>query len=197
MFELMKLPYEREALAPYISGETIDYHYGKHHKTYVDKLNGLIAWTDFEGKSLEEIIITSKTGPIFNNAAQVWNHDFFWNSLASVKPWVENIPSNESILTQKIVEKWGWVAQFKEAFKNAALGLFGSGWLWLIQKGDGSLDIVGTSNAGNPLLTGENSLLVLDVWEHAYYVDYRNNRAGFIDGFWNIVDWTKVESRVQ
>lgn len=197
MLELMKLPYEREALAPYISGETIDYHYGKHHKTYVDKLNGLIAWTDFEGKSLEEIIIASKTGPIFNNAAQVWNHDFFWNSLHSAPVWTWNAPLWGTKFAQKVVEKWGGMDELKEAFKNAALGLFGSGWVWLIQKGDGSLDIVGTSNAENPLLTGENSLLVLDVWEHAYYVDYRNNRAGFIDGFWNIVNWTKVESRVQ
>ncbi len=192
MFELMKLPYELNALEPYMSAETLEYHYGKHHKTYVDKLNWLLPWTEFEGKSLEEIIIWSKAGAIFNNAAQIWNHNLFWNILK------KNNGQGPSGKLLEDLEKDFWSFEnFKESFKNTALWLFGSGWVWLSQNTSWNLVISSTPNAVNPLVTWENTLLWIDVWEHAYYIDYRNNRGGFIDNFWNIVDWEAVEKRMK
>jgi superoxide dismutase, Fe-Mn family len=192
MFELMKLPYELNALEPHMSAETLEYHYGKHHKTYVDKLNWLIVWTEFEGKTLEEIIVGSKTGPIFNNAAQIWNHNLFWNILK------KNNGQGPSGKLFEALEKDFWSFEnFKESFKNTALWLFGSGWVWLSQNTAWNLVITSTPNAANPLVTWENTLLWIDVWEHAYYIDYRNNRGGFIDNFWNIVDWEAVEKKMK
>lgn len=188
---LMQLPYEMTALEPYMSKETLEYHYGKHHKAYVDKLNSLIVGTEYENMSLEEVILASKQGPIFNNAAQIWNHNLFWNLMK-----VNNGSNPTWILLEYIERDFGSVESFKEAFKNASLWLFGSGWVWLVKGQDGKLKISSTQNASNPLVTWETALLGCDVWEHAYYIDYRNNRGGFIDGFWNIVDWDFVASKV-
>jgi superoxide dismutase, Fe-Mn family len=186
-FELPPLPFAQDALAPYMSAETLEYHYGKHHKTYVDKLNSLIPGTPFEKKSLEEIIKNSDGG-IFNNAAQVWNHTFFWNCLS---------PSGGGIATGPIAaaldQSFGSFDKFKEAFGKEAAENFGSGWTWLVSRRDGTLAIVNTSNAHNPLTDPQaRALLTLDVWEHAYYIDYRNARPKFIDAFWKMVNWNFV-----
>ena len=181
--KLPQLPYPNEALAPHISVETIEYHYGKHHKAYVDNLNRLIPGTEFEKLSLEEIIKKS-SGGIFNNAAQIWNHTFYWNCLS---PKGGKEPSGK--LAAAIIKDFGSFAKFKEQFTNAAVTLFGSGWAWLVKNPDGRLAIEATSNAGNPLKESKKALLTCDVWEHAYYIDYRNARAKYVEAFWNLVNW--------
>ncbi|MFA5702101.1 MAG: superoxide dismutase [Fe] [Advenella sp.] len=180
---LPALPYALDALAPHISQETLEFHYGKHHQTYVTNLNNLIVGTEFENASLEEIIKKS-SGGVFNNAAQVWNHTFYWNSLS---PNGGGEPAGA--LLEAINAKWGSVAAFKEAFNKSAAGNFGSGWTWLVKKEDGTLDIVNTSNAATPLTGNDKPLLTCDVWEHAYYIDYRNARPKYLETFWNIVNW--------
>jgi len=180
---LPPLPYPMDALAPHISKETLEFHYGKHHQTYVTNLNNLIPGTEFEKATLEEIVKKS-SGGIFNNAAQVWNHTFYWNCLS---PNGGGEPSGK--LADAINAKWGDTAAFKEAFNKSAAGNFGSGWTWLVKKPDGSLDIVNTSNAATPLTTSDVPLLTCDVWEHAYYIDYRNARPKYLENFWNLVNW--------
>lgn len=182
-FTLPPLPYEMNALEPHISKETLEYHYGKHHQTYVNNLNNLIAGTEFESASLEEIIRKS-SGGVFNNAAQVWNHTFYWNCLS---PNGGGQP--EGALAEAINAKWGGFDAFKEEFNKQAAANFGSGWTWLVKKGDGSVDIVNTSNAATPLTTSDVPLLTCDVWEHAYYIDYRNARPKYLENFWNLVNW--------
>lgn len=182
-FTLPALPYALDALAPHISQETLEYHYGKHHQTYVTNLNNLIAGTEFESASLEDIVKKS-SGGVFNNAAQVWNHTFYWNSLS---PNGGGQPSGA--LLDAINAKWGSVDAFKEAFNKSAAGNFGSGWTWLVKKTDGSLDIVNTSNAATPLTTSDVPLFTCDVWEHAYYIDYRNARPKYLESFWSLVNW--------
>ncbi len=174
---LPALPYAKNALAPHISEETIEFHYGKHHQTYVTNLNNLIKGTEFENASLEEIIKKSAAG-IYNNAAQVWNHTFFWNSM---KPNGGSAPTGA--LAEAINAKWGSFEEFKKAFQASAVGNFGSGWTWLVKKADGSVDIVNMGAAGTPLTTGDKALLTIDVWEHAYYIDYRNARAKYVEVF--------------
>ena len=183
-FELPALPYEKNALEPHISAETLEYHYGKHHQTYVDKLNGLVAGTDNEGKALEEIIKSAPAGGLFNNAAQVWNHTFYWNSLS---PNGGGEPSGA--LADAINAKWGSFDKFKEEFATQAAGNFGSGWTWLVKNGSGDLEIVNTSNAGCPITDGVTPLITVDVWEHAYYIDYRNARPKYLEAFWALVNW--------
>lgn len=190
MFALPPLPYAPNELEPYISAETLEHHYGKHHKAYVDNLNGLVPETEFEKLSLEEIIKTAPAGPIFNNAAQVWNHTFYWESLAPKRDRTQ-----ETSVEKRIVEKWGSMAEFQKAFNDVAMKTFGSGWAWLVEAPDGFLNIVSTSNAGTPLTTENIPLLTCDVWEHAYYIDYRNRRAEYLEKFWNIVNWEKVDER--
>lgn len=189
-FELPPLPYPKDALKPYISEETIEYHWGKHHRAYVDKLNKLLESSpEFQKKSLEEIIKGS-SGALFNNAAQAWNHAFYWECLtpkSKMKP--------EKNLAQKIDSTFGSFNEFKAKFKESALNNFGSGWTWLVKKKNGTLAIVNTSNAQNPMTAGDKPLLAMDVWEHAYYIDYRNERGKYIDNFWQIVNWDFVESQ--
>ena len=186
-FQLPALPYSRDALAPHISTETIDYHYGKHHNTYVEKLNGMVPGTEFEGKSLEDIIRTS-SGGVFNNAAQVWNHSFYWECLS---------PNGGGAATGAVAaaidKAFGSFAEFKQAFTESAVGNFGSGWTWLVKNSDGSVAIVNTSNAETPLTdSAVTPLLTVDVWEHAYYIDYRNARPKYMDAFWALVNWDFV-----
>ncbi len=185
-FVLPPLPYEMDALQPYISRETLEYHYGKHHKAYVNNLNNLVAGTDLENKPLEEIIKT-QTGGIFNNAAQVWNHTFYWNCL---NPKGGGEPTGE--LQAAINRSFGDFKTFKEQFTKTAIATFGSGWAWLVKTPQGDLEIVSTSNAGTPLTTPNKALLTCDVWEHAYYIDYRNLRPDYVDAFWNLVNWDFV-----
>ncbi len=188
---LPTLPYAMDALAPYISEETLQFHYGKHHQTYVDNLNKLVVWTEFESLSLEEIIKKAPKGGIFNNAAQIWNHTFYFESLAPA-----TIPTLSEGFLSQIVEKWGNIESFQAAFNDVALKTFGSGWAWLVKKSDGSLDIISTSNAETPLTDSSiTPLLTCDVWEHAYYIDYRNARAKYLENYWHVVNWTKVEER--
>ncbi len=187
---LPELPYARDALAPHISSETIDYHYGKHHQTYVTNLNNLVKGTPNEDKSLEEIIKTS-SGGLFNNSAQVWNHTFYWNCL---KPNGGGEPSGK--LGEAIVKSFGSFAAFKEQFTQTAITTFGSGWAWLVQKPDGALALVSTSNAACPLTGPDRALLTCDVWEHAYYVDYRNARAKYVEAFWALVNWDFVQGNM-
>ena len=186
MFTLPPLPYAKDALAPTISAETIEFHYGKHHQTYVDNLNKLTANTEFANAALEDIIRKSSAG-IFNNSAQVWNHTFFWNCLT---PKGGGAPTG--VVAEAINKNFGSFEKFKEQFTNAAVTLFGSGWAWLVKKPDGSLAIVQKSNAANPLTDGDKPLLTCDVWEHAYYIDYRNARAKFVEGYWKLVNWDFV-----
>jgi Fe-Mn family superoxide dismutase len=183
-FELPALPYEKNALAPHISEETLEFHYGKHHQTYVTKLNGLIEGTDFASMSLEEVV-KSSDGGVFNNAAQIWNHTFYWNSLS---PNGGGEPT--AALADAINAKWGSFADFKAAFNDKAVNNFGSSWTWLVKTADGSLDIVNTSNAATPL-TDESltPLMTVDLWEHAYYIDYRNVRPNYMEAFWALVNW--------
>ncbi len=187
--QLPPLPYEMDALAPHISRETLEYHYGKHHKTYVDNLNNLIPNTEFANKTLEEIIMTS-SGGVFNNAAQVWNHTFYWNCLA---PNAGGEP--KGALLDAITKKFGSFDAFKEQFSKTAITTFGSGWGWLVKNKDGSIDLVSTSNAQTPMTSGQTALLTCDVWEHAYYIDYRNARAKYVESFWNLVNWNFVEQQ--
>lgn len=183
---LPTLPYALDALAPTISKETLEFHYGKHHQAYVTNLNNLIKGTEFEALGLEDIIKKS-SGGVFNNAAQVWNHTFYWNCLAPQSAGGGAAPSGA--LADAITAKWGSYDAFKEAFTKSAVGNFGSGWTWLVKKADGSLDIVNTSNAATPLTTTDTPLLTCDVWEHAYYVDYRNARPKYVEAFWTLVNW--------
>ena len=187
-FELPALPYAKNALAPHISEETLEYHYGKHHNTYVEKLNGLVPGTEFEGKSLEDIVKTS-TGGIFNNAAQIWNHTFYWHCLS---------PSGGGDATgavaDAITKAFGSFEKFKEEFTTSATNNFGSSWTWLVKKADGGVAIVNTSNAGTPLTDDSvTPLLTVDLWEHAYYIDYRNARPKYMEAFWALVNWQFVE----
>lgn len=185
-FVLPPLPYEMDALQPYISRETLEYHYGKHHQAYVTNLNNLVAGTDLESKPLEELIKT-QTGGVFNNAAQVWNHTFYWNCL---KPKGGGEPDGDLLVA--INKNFGDFASFKEQFNKTAIATFGSGWAWLVKTPDGKLEIVSTGNAANPLTTPNKALLTCDVWEHAYYIDYRNARPKYVDAFWNLVNWDFV-----
>jgi Fe-Mn family superoxide dismutase len=188
-FALPPLPYAQDALAPHISKETFEFHYGKHHQAYVTNLNNLVAGTPNEGKPLEEVVRNSQ-GPVFNNAAQVWNHTFFWNSM---KPGGGGQPGGA--LLAAINVKWGSFAAFKEAFTKSAVGNFGSGWTWLVKKPDSSVDIVNTSNAATPLTTTDKALLTIDVWEHAYYIDYRNARPRFVETFLaSLANWGFAEA---
>ena len=181
---LPPLPYAIDALAPHISKETMEFHYGKHHQAYVTNLNNLTRDTELWGKPLVEIIKTA-SGGVFNNAAQVWNHDFFWKSM---KPNGGGAPAGA--LAAAITAKWGSYEAFKEAFGKSAVGNFGSGWTWLVKKADGSVDIVNTSNAATPLTTADKPLLTIDVWEHAYYIDFRNRRPDFVGTFLDrLVNW--------
>ncbi len=189
-FELPKLPYAIDALEPYISKQTIEFHYGKHHQAYVNNLNNLVPDTEFENASLEEII-KKASGGIFNNGAQIWNHTFYWNCL---KPNGGGIPTGK--LLEAINKSFGSFEEFKQKFSTAAATLFGSGWAWLVKKQDGSLEIVQESNAGNPLKNGHTPLLTCDVWEHAYYLDQQNKRPDYISSFWNLVDWDAVSARL-
>jgi Fe-Mn family superoxide dismutase len=189
-FELPKLQYSDDALAPVISKQTIEFHYGKHHQAYITNLNKLIIGTEFENSSLEEII-KKASGGIFNNAAQVWNHTFYWNS---IKPNGGGEPNGK--LLDEINKSFGSFAAFKEKFTAAATTLFGAGWAWLVKKSDGSLEIVQESNAGNPLRNGLTPVLTIDVWEHAYYLDYQNRRPDYIAAFWNIINWEAVTERL-
>ncbi|MEN3366998.1 MAG: superoxide dismutase, Fe-Mn family [Burkholderiales bacterium] len=184
--KLPPLPYPKDALQPHISAETLEYHYGKHHQAYVTNLNNLIKGTEYENMSLEEIIKKS-SGGVFNNSAQVWNHTFFWNCM---KPNAGGAPTGA--VADKINAKWGSFDKFKEEFTKSAVGNFGSGWTWLVKKADGSVDIVNTSNAGTPLTSADTPLLTCDVWEHAYYIDYRNARPKFVEAFWNLANWDFV-----
>jgi Fe-Mn family superoxide dismutase len=186
--ELPPLPYEKNALEPHISAETLEYHYGKHHQTYVTNLNKLVPGTEFENKSLEDII-KSASGGIFNNAAQVWNHTFYWNCLS---PNGGGAPGGD--LAQAINAAFGSFDAFKEKFSTSAATNFGSGWTWLVKNAGGSVEIVNTSNAGTPMTEGKTALLTCDVWEHAYYIDYRNARPKYVEAFWNLVNWDFVAS---
>ncbi|MGE0143163.1 MAG: superoxide dismutase [Planctomycetota bacterium] len=184
-FTLPELPYSKDALAPHISSETLEFHHGKHHAAYVTNLNKLVPGTEFENLDLVAIIRKAPAGGIFNNAAQVWNHTFYWHSLS---PKGGGEPSGA--LAAAITKTWGSFAKFKEAFTACAIGTFGSGWAWLVKNSDGSLAIESTSNAQTPLTSpGKTPLLTCDVWEHAYYVDYRNARPTYVEHFWHLVNW--------
>jgi Fe-Mn family superoxide dismutase len=183
-FELPALPYAKDALEPHISAETLDFHHGKHHNTYVTKLNGLVEGTELASKSLEEIIKTS-SGGIFNNAAQIWNHTFYWNSLS---PNGGGAPTGA--VADAINAAFGSFEEFQAKFNDSAVNNFGSSWTWLVKKADGSLDIVNTSNAATPITeAGLTPLMTVDLWEHAYYIDYRNVRPDYLKGFWALVNW--------
>jgi Fe-Mn family superoxide dismutase len=184
---LPPLPYAQNALEPHISAETLEYHYGKHHQTYVTNLNKLIEGTQFATASLEEIVMKSEGG-LFNNAAQVWNHTFYWNCL---KPNGGGEPTGK--LADAINKAFGSFAAFKDKFSTSAVGNFGSGWTWLVKNKDGSIEIVNTSNAACPMTSGKTPLMTCDVWEHAYYIDYRNARAKYVESFWNLVNWDFVD----
>ncbi len=189
-FELPKLNFDLDKLAPSISKQTLDFHYGKHHQAYVNNLNNLVKGSKFENASLETII-REASGGIFNNGAQIWNHTFYFQSFS---------PSGGSEPTGKLADaiksNFGSFAEFKEKFSTASMTLFGSGWAWLVKKDDGKLDIMQESNAGNPLKIGFTPILTCDVWEHAYYLDYQNKRADYIAAFWNIIDWEIVGARL-
>lgn len=194
MFQLPELPFAKDSMPDFCSAETFDYHHGKHHATYVTKLNAAIEGTDYAGKDLEEVIKMSKKDDnkaVFNNAAQHFNHSFFWESLS---------PDRQDIgdkLMTKIKENFESLEKFNEKFTALATTLFGSGWAWLAEGENGKLEIVATKDADNTLTDGKNPLLTIDVWEHAYYIDHRNNRGGFIAKFWDHVNWKKVEERLK
>ena len=188
--ELPPLPFARDALAPHISAETIDYHYGKHHQTYVTNINNLIKGTEFENLDLVSIIKKAQGG-MFNNAAQVWNHTFYWNCLS---PKGGGEPGGK--LADAIKKTFGGFAQFKDDFSKTAVATFGSGWAWLVQRADGGLGIVSTSNAATPITGSDRPLLTCDVWEHAYYIDYRNARPKYVEAFWNLVNWEFAASQM-
>ncbi|ASB49547.1 superoxide dismutase [Alkalitalea saponilacus] len=188
-FKLPELPYTLDALEPVISKKTLEFHYGKHHQTYVDKLNGLIKGTEFENADIETIVKSSQGG-IFNNAAQVWNHTFYFSSFS---PKGGGEPSGE--LASALNSAFGSFEHFKVKFADAAATLFGSGWAWLVKNKEGKLEIVQESNAGNPMCKGLTPLLTCDVWEHAYYLDYQNKRPEYIEKLWDLIDWKVIESR--
>lgn len=188
-FELPKLPYAADALQPFISKQTIDFHYGKHHQTYVNNLNNLVPGTPFENASLEKIV-SEADGGIFNNGAQVWNHTFYFESFSPLGP-----REPTGALAVAIDSAFGTFAAFKDQFTKSAVTLFGSGWAWLVKNPDGSLGIVQEPNAGNPLRKGLTPLLTCDVWEHAYYLDYQNKRPDYLQAFWNILDWGIISKR--
>ncbi len=190
MFELPKLPYEKNELEPFISEETIDFHYGKHHQTYVTNLNNLVKWTEFEAKELEDVIKTSQGG-MFNNAAQIYNHTFYWNCMA---PNSGDEPYEE--ISELINRDFWSFENFKEKFSTSAATNFGSGWTWLVKTTEWKLEIVNTSNANTVITTDNKPLLVIDVWEHAYYVDTRNARPKYIENFWNLVNWDFVNENL-
>ena len=192
--KLPALPYALDALVPHMSQETLEYHYGKHHQTYVTNLNNLIKGTDNEAKSLEEIVKSAPAGGLFNNGAQVWNHTFFWFCFKPNPASEARAPSGK--LLDAINAKWGSFDEFKKAFNAAAAGNFGSGWTWLVKKPGGSLDIVNTTAAATPLTTADVALLTADVWEHAYYIDYRNSRPNYLEAYWKLVDWNVVAQRL-
>lgn len=189
--QLPTLAYALDGLSPYLSQETLEFHYGKHHQTYVTNLNNLIKDTEFENVSLEDIVKRS-SGAVFNNAAQIWNHNFYWNSIC---PNASKEPTGK--LMQAIQHRWGSFDAFKQAFNACAIGTFGSGWAWLVQNSDGQLDLVSTSNANTPLLTDKKPLLTCDVWEHAYYIDYRNSRQNYLEAFWKIANWEYAVGNLQ
>jgi superoxide dismutase, Fe-Mn family len=186
---LPPLPFEFSALEPSISAETLQFHYGKHHQSYVDKLNKLITGTEFEDASLEEII-RKATGPIYNNASQVWNHNFYWQSLTPAQPGAKPVDD----LMEAIDRDFGDFSRFQKLFNEAASGIFGSGWAWLVRDEDGRLAIESTSNGDNPIKSGKTAILTCDVWEHAYYIDYRNERAKYLNSIWNIMNWKFAEA---
>lgn len=189
--KLPNLPYPKEALAPHISAETLDYHHDKHHRAYVTKLNELIKGTKYENMSLHEIIMTSE-GPLYNNAAQNWNHTFFWDCLT---PKSSGAPTGR--VADLITKKWGSFEKFKEEFSKEAVANFGSGWTWLVMNKRNDILIHNTSNAKTPMSEGLHALLTLDVWEHAYYIDYRNARPKFVEAFWNVVNWDFANQNLQ
>ena len=184
--ELPALPYAMNALEPTISQETLEYHYGKHHQTYVTNLNNLVPGTEFENASLEDIVMKS-SGGVFNNAAQIWNHTFYWNCLS---PNGGGAPSGD--LAGAIDKAFGSFDEFKKTFATSAATNFGSGWTWLVKNSDGGVEIVNTSNAANPMTDGKTPLLTVDVWEHAYYIDYRNARPKYLEEIWNLINWDFV-----
>ena len=186
-FTLPPLPYALDALAPHFSKETLEFHHGKHHNAYVVKLNELTAGKPEASKSLEDLILTT-TGPVFNQAAQIWNHTFYWNSLS---PKGGNEPTGK--IGDAIKKQWGTFDKFKDEFTAKTVGVFGSGWGWLVKNEDGTLAVVGTSNAGNPMTTKQKPLLTCDVWEHAYYIDFRNARPKYVETFWKLVNWEFAE----
>ena len=188
---LPELPYPKNGLAPHISEETLEYHYGKHHATYVKKLNKQIEGTEFESATLEEII-SKASGGIFNNGAQVWNHSFYWNCMSP-----DGGGEPEGSLADAIKKAFNSIDEFRQQFSDSAAGNFGSGWTWLVKNADGSLEIVNTGNAGNPLRDGKHPLLTCDVWEHAYYIDYRNSRPEYLEAFWKVVNWDFVAKNFQ
>lgn len=190
-FSLPELPYSKDALEPHISKETLEYHYGKHHQAYVTNLNKLIPDTEFASMELEEIIKKAKGG-IFNNAAQVWNHTFYWHCLS---PNGGGEPKGK--LAEAINQHFGSFSAFKEQFTQTSITTFGSGWGWLVQDTSGALKIISTSNAGTPMTEGLTALLTCDVWEHAYYIDYRNARPDYVAAFWRLVNWDFVASKLQ
>lgn len=191
-FELPPLPYDQNALEPHISAETLSFHYGKHHQTYVTNLNKLVPDTEFESLSLQEIIMKAPAGGIFNNAAQIWNHTFYWNSMS---PGGGGQPGGA--LGDAIDAAFGSYDAFKEKFSTSAATNFGSGWTWLVKTGSGGVEIVNTSNAGTPLTDGKKPLLTCDVWEHAYYVDYRNARPNYVAAWWNLVNWEYAKTQFE
>ena len=188
-FELPKLPYELDQLSPVLSKQTLEFHYGKHHQAYVNKLNGLIEGSEFASMSLEDIIMKSEGG-VFNNAAQIWNHTFYFEAFA---PGGSKEPTGD--LLDAIKQSFGSFAEMKEQFSNAAGTLFGSGWAWLVKKNNGALEIVQESNAGNPMTKGLTPILTCDVWEHAYYLDYQNKRPDYVKAFWDLINWDVVAKR--
>lgn len=189
--KLPELPYSKDALEPHISRETLEYHYGKHHQAYVNNLNNLIPGTEFAELPLEEIVKRA-SGGLFNNASQTWNHSFYWNCLSPTgggKP--------DGTLAEKIESTFGSFEEFKNQFSKKAITTFGSGWAWLVKTADGDLEINSTGNAGSPLTEGKTPLLTCDVWEHAYYVDYRNARARYVEAWWNLVNWDFANERLR
>lgn len=188
-FNLPELPFAKNALEPHISERTLEFHYGKHHQTYVNTLNTLIEGTEFENKTLKEII-KSSDGGIFNNAAQVWNHTFYWSCLAP-----NHKPAPEGSLKKAIEEAFGSFENFKEEFTKKSVGLFGSGWCWLVKDSAGKLSIVQQSNAGNPMTKGLTPIMVCDVWEHAYYLDKQNARPKCMESYWELVNWDFIEKQ--
>ncbi|WP_297899263.1 Fe-Mn family superoxide dismutase [Metallibacterium sp.] len=188
--ELPTLPYDRAALEPHISAETLDFHYGKHHQAYVTNTNNLIKGTEFEAMDLDQIVRKS-SGGLFNNAAQVWNHSFYWQSLS---PKGGGDPSGK--LADALIKAFGSIEKFREEFSKTAIGTFGSGWAWLVQRPDGNLGLASTSNAATPLTGADRALLTCDVWEHAYYIDYRNARPKYLEAFWKLVNWEHAARRM-